>query len=659
MLLWRGDWTHGGPQYVALGDSFQSGEGTEYRNGGEFLPGTDETEDYLNSDGYFVERPRNQCHRSDKAYPVLLNGWIPEDMSVTLDFWACKDMYIDDLTESERDYYGPPWTDPEKPSSFVGRIDDGSMSSLDRLGDETWLVTIGIGGNDIGFAKVLSDCAAGNHWNGWATCFRPGIVDETYELISDQSEPLEELYGEIRDRADNAAVFVLGYPRFFATEEEVDACWADYEATWTIPRDWDIDYWLNLGDYYTDEGTWIHRPGDPAYLPPGADPDLDYGPDTIQAQTECRWLEDSTSGINRVEQLFINDGVEKLNDVIREAAHGVAFYVDIEDVGAGREIGSSGDSSKWFMNGAATNQAFHPNTLGHELIAKEFLRQLVEPRYGQTPLINPGEQKQYIYNVIGGSGTKLHVSGFWPGSDVVLTLTSPSGVEYTRTSVPPGSTRITRSLLEYIEVSDPEPGDWTITAYGADIAPGGESFLLDIEFEPSPNELPVGEIHMDRQGSTVTFSAPGSFDPDGTIVEYWWDLGDGTLVTAPEVTHTYASAGTYRVGLILTDDRGGEGFVFADSPVVISEPAATGSGGTDAGTGSEPEPSISGEPQPTPSSGTDIGPTPEPSPSPSVIAGESTKPGSGMGLWWMVVTLAVVFAIGLGGLWHRQRFPRG
>jgi len=57
---------------------------------------------------------------------------------------------------------------------------------------------------------------------------------------------------------------------------------------------------------------------------------------------------------------------------------------------------------------------------------------------------------------------------------------------------------------------------------------------------------------------TVTFDASTSYDPDGAIVSYFWNFGDGatTNVTDPTVNHTYAVADTFNVTLTITDDDG-------------------------------------------------------------------------------------------------------
>src|SRR4029079_1043623 len=48
----------------------------------------------------------------------------------------------------------------------------------------------------------------------------------------------------------------------------------------------------------------------------------------------------------------------------------------------------------------------------------------------------------------------------------------------------------------------------------------------------------------------------GSSDSDGAIVAYEWTFGDGTTGTGVTASRTYATAGTYTVGLTRRDDDG-------------------------------------------------------------------------------------------------------
>jgi PKD repeat protein len=57
----------------------------------------------------------------------------------------------------------------------------------------------------------------------------------------------------------------------------------------------------------------------------------------------------------------------------------------------------------------------------------------------------------------------------------------------------------------------------------------------------------------------VAFDAAGSFDPDGSALEYYWDFGDQTTSALVGPTHTYSNVGTYTVRLVVTDDQGRTG----------------------------------------------------------------------------------------------------
>ena len=72
-------------------------------------------------------------------------------------------------------------------------------------------------------------------------------------------------------------------------------------------------------------------------------------------------------------------------------------------------------------------------------------------------------------------------------------------------------------------------------------------------FTYSPSE-PIG-------GETVNFDASTSYDPDGTIVSYAWDFGDGTTIAEIDsiTTHAYATAGNHTVALTVTDSDGFDG----------------------------------------------------------------------------------------------------
>jgi lysophospholipase L1-like esterase len=94
------------------------------------------------------------------------------------------------------------------------RIPDVRANQLGALSETTALVTISIGGNDAGFASVLTQCAKPWPWTCW------GDIDNARSFITNTLPgQLDSLYTEIQTRAPNAQVIVVGYPRLFNGEE--------------------------------------------------------------------------------------------------------------------------------------------------------------------------------------------------------------------------------------------------------------------------------------------------------------------------------------------------------------------------------------------------------------------------------------------------------
>jgi PKD repeat protein len=84
----------------------------------------------------------------------------------------------------------------------------------------------------------------------------------------------------------------------------------------------------------------------------------------------------------------------------------------------------------------------------------------------------------------------------------------------------------------------------------------------------------------------VSFDATASSDPDGSIVRYDWDFGDGTVLYDGGATpsHTYTTDGTYQVVLTVTDDFGDT--AQATTPVTAIDPNGGASQSWDFETGS-------------------------------------------------------------------------
>ncbi len=92
-----------------------------------------------------------------------------------------------------------------------------------------------------------------------------------------------------------------------------------------------------------------------------------------------------------------------------------------------------------------------------------------------------------------------------------------------------------------------------------------KEFIIDLSKIPQwlnisiENKKPIADFTYTPQQptdlDTITF-ADASNDPDGSIVSWLWDFGDGNTSTEQNPTHKYADNGTYVVKLTVTDDKG-------------------------------------------------------------------------------------------------------
>ncbi len=140
--------------YVALGDSYSSGVGA-----GNYSDGS--------------------CDESSNAYPVL-------------------------------------WANHNAPASFANETCSGATTSsvisgqLGALTSSTTLVSITVGGNDVGFASVMETCVLGST----STCVS-AIDQAESEAQTTLPGSLNTVFADIKADAPNAKVVVLDYPQFY------------------------------------------------------------------------------------------------------------------------------------------------------------------------------------------------------------------------------------------------------------------------------------------------------------------------------------------------------------------------------------------------------------------------------------------------------------
>lgn len=74
----------------------------------------------------------------------------------------------------------------------------------------------------------------------------------------------------------------------------------------------------------------------------------------------------------------------------------------------------------------------------------------------------------------------------------------------------------------------------------------------------------------------VTFNGAASTDPDGAIVQFRWDFGDGSSATGVTATHTYTATSTrsFTATLTVTDNGGRSATATATITVTVSDEAS-------------------------------------------------------------------------------------
>ena len=299
--------------YLALGDSYSSGEGDTERdvNGNKYY------RSYTNNnENKPAGIPKEKCHISTRAYPYKLAS----AMSLTRnnpkqwDTIACSGAQAIDIAPQDRysdkgqgnrlegfNYF-------ELKSNALNEMIPGRVKQIDFVKKyKPKAVTLTIGGNDVGFGDKLLACVTSSEECMYSQVeyrakFRSQLLDQFSRLSKLYTELMKASYGQTK-------VYVLGYPQFI-NDDPAASC--------------SNIFWMDVN-----------------------------------------------------ERKMIVQAVSLMNNVIQKAAKKAgAYYIDIENSLGNHKLCDS-EQDKYMTaitgvlgwNGNEEAESFHPNAKGHQAIA--------------------------------------------------------------------------------------------------------------------------------------------------------------------------------------------------------------------------------------------------------------------------------------------------
>jgi lysophospholipase L1-like esterase len=393
-------------------------------------------------------------------------------------------------------------------TSFGGET--AQMGVLQRDPLNTSLVTMGIGGNDLDFSKYLVKCILGGVIS--ITCSKryDQAVQDNFDAIirtdSSGESKLARVYADVS--LGVRQVIALSYPKFFA-----------------------------------------------------------------EISKKCNF-------VTLTDQIWVDNWIERLDTAIDQTARAEgADSVNLFDASQGHELCSC--STQIYLNGIIPTlnykRSFHPTAYGYRVTADR-LRPYIRVNFaGTRPQVSkPGTLDRDVtvpphgsirvpVTLTGGPGAGFNTRG----AGVTTRLISPTGrvIDQHTTARDVAHTR--NAAFEHFSVGKPRAGQWIMEVSVAKGVATPQSVRVSTAELAKPRRRPTAHFTARKHGPAIDLSAAGSAAPDGHIVRYQWDLGDGTTTDGPTITHTYAKPGAYTVSLVVTDDQQDKGFTTSPQRIVI------------------------------------------------------------------------------------------
>ncbi|MCX0241959.1 SGNH/GDSL hydrolase family protein [Streptomyces drozdowiczii] len=175
-------------QWVALGDSYTAG--------------------VVRAAGNTFEVPRDGCERTDLSYPQVIDRELGGLFDLTN--VSCGAATIDNVTDTPQKPIGrhfPPFSeDPDYPFAAV------PPQSV-AVGPTTDVITVGVGGNTLGFADLLTQCMTlGGESEGEGTPCKDALASGIPARLTKVRQDYDRMLTVLHERAPKAKILAVGYP---------------------------------------------------------------------------------------------------------------------------------------------------------------------------------------------------------------------------------------------------------------------------------------------------------------------------------------------------------------------------------------------------------------------------------------------------------------
>lgn len=548
----------GPARYVALGDSFSSGEGVP-----QFEADTDMEDDDRTPD----VNEHNLCHRAFGSYSRLLAS-DPEVDGVLepVEYGACSGAVAADIDEPGFGKDGKRYPNPKNPGE--------PKLQLDRVNEFTDVISLSMGGNDIDFSGVIKTCLLGMR-SPLPLVRVPVDCDLAFPDISLGSESwvrnlvdfgndLDDAYSEVKEVAEITACQAL---RLTSPMSALWCAWKAHNAygaatnllNFTRRPDTTFLYGNRLRDRLVRVYEALARRAPNATIFVQPYPQVVYDAPGA-GDKSCGLLgpgwPDLTAGDRRgvrtIQTLLnteISRAVVEANGNLPRSP--IRLVRGVHQEFKGHELCRNGElNPDTYFNslvnpvlGPSDNlgplsYAFHPNKFGQEAYAQALKAELNDGIARGIVTVQPRETVDGGSVFVPRDSPRLHAEVAIPGSKVTLSLISPSGAVYGESTPGVNSTRTPTTHV--LEISDPEQGTWKIRVFGDDVMEDGEPVQIDAAAELPQVPPPVVTANATRvSGSTYDVEATG---PAGA--QHEWLFSDGKTALGAKLRHTFPDGDT-------------------------------------------------------------------------------------------------------------------